>query len=351
MPDVNDASGIYADPVGKSIPTPVVGLAGGLASLLADTGRDDEMRSRTLSGSDIGPILGRSKYRSGWDVWASKKGLLKRAPELPGSTGHLAIGTAVQLGVAALYERATGHTVEWFDRTIPGPEPWMCATPDGLIGTDGLYSGKTAGSKQVWRWGPSGSDQVPDEYALQNVWEAIVTGRNWAGYGVLLGGPVLEFRHLRLDIPPRLRDAVYGRARDWWDRYMVGDEVPPITATQAAGLWLDGMPAVGPMREPTDQERGWIYEFRKLHLAGTRTQAYDDLKAKIANAIGEGTGLYGTWGTITYKRTKDSSTTDWEKVAQELRDGGNYEEVVKRHTIVTKGHRRFLPTFTDSSKE
>lgn len=61
-------------------------------------------RSKFIGGSDIGPILGLSRYRSPLEVWLEKTGReAKRVDSLP-----LRFGSFAEEFIASEYSRATG---------------------------------------------------------------------------------------------------------------------------------------------------------------------------------------------------------------------------------------------------
>ena len=65
-----------------STDTPAVSRESDANDGKAPTDREwHEWRSHGIGGSDIGAILGLSKFASPWTVWADKQGLLPPTPE------------------------------------------------------------------------------------------------------------------------------------------------------------------------------------------------------------------------------------------------------------------------------
>lgn len=94
---------------------------------------------------------------------------------------------AVQRGIehewlaVEAYQAETMRTVEYKgddQRFITSPEyPWLGATPDGLIGTDGLLEVKNPNPKNHWG-NLTGNDQLDDYYTQMQI-QMIATGRKW----------------------------------------------------------------------------------------------------------------------------------------------------------------------------
>lgn len=89
-------------------------------------------RTKYLGGSDIGPILGLSKYRSAVDVWLEKTGQVQyEVDNLP-----IRFGTYAEEFVAREYCRQTRFTVTPPTHTIVHPQyPFLVAHIDRLVFT------------------------------------------------------------------------------------------------------------------------------------------------------------------------------------------------------------------------
>ena len=134
-------------------------------------------RSHFLGGSDIGAILGFSKYRTPLAVWMEKTG--KSKPFM----GNLAtrFGHFNEAFVASEYVYATGYHLREYSDAITHPEhPYFCAHIDRLIcdpkqhinedenpsvailkNALGVLECKTANPFAKGDWGEPGTDQVP----------------------------------------------------------------------------------------------------------------------------------------------------------------------------------------------
>ena len=134
--------------------------------LVPDVGQ--EGRRLGLGGTDVAAVVGLNPYRTAWDVWAEKVGLVE-PPELD----HV---PAVRWG--KVLEPTIAETWAGNDRRVdlvePGsvlvhPErPWLRGTPDRLAVDQALVLEiKTAGLRQAPFWGESGTDEIPEPYLAE----------------------------------------------------------------------------------------------------------------------------------------------------------------------------------------
>ena len=88
-------------------------------------------------------------------------------------------GTAEEPASRAAYEAATGNVVRLVG-FVPHPTLMAGASPDGLIGEDGLLELKNPNSDtQV---GYVASQEVPTKYIAQMQWQLACTGRKWCDF-------------------------------------------------------------------------------------------------------------------------------------------------------------------------
>jgi len=127
------------------------------------------VRVRSIGSTDSAAILGLyhpemgqlSKMKNATDVWLR----LVHNIDLP-SNGAMGRGIRVEPLLRDLYRQTIGP-VDDPTGTLRHPEhAWMVGSPDGLsIGE--LVEFKTVGRWAASKWGPPGSDKVPDSYNLQ----------------------------------------------------------------------------------------------------------------------------------------------------------------------------------------
>ena len=195
-------------------------------------------RAKSLGGSDLGAILGLSKFRSAVDVWLEKTG---QATDIKSSL-PLRFGSYAEEFVAQEYEKATGYTVSLYEPTLTHPEHAYCTghidrlvsingepciTAEGNIQTSRLLECKTAHPFTLSEWGDAGTDQVPMSYLVQCQWYLLLSGCQIADLAVLIGNN--DFRIYTIPFDPELSDLLLQRAVHFWETHVLPHIPPPAT--------------------------------------------------------------------------------------------------------------------------
>jgi len=304
-----------------------------------------------LGGSDIGAILGLSKFRTPVDVWAEKTGRI--APQE--SNLQMRFGTYAEEFVAQEYAAATGKRVQRFNPMLRHPTAPLIGhvdrlvIPDGAkvashkseIRTDCLLECKTASAfaaMNAAEWGEAGTDQVPMAYLVQVATYRILTGCRYADLAVLFGNQDFRVYHLIRDAD--LEQMIIAKATEWWQRHVVAD-VPPEPVSDADVRLL--YPASTPAKtvEATDEI---LQQLSVLRTAKEQAKAYEDAAEAAAvalkAALGDAEALTYQGQTLaTWKSAKPSRRTDWKAVANAIAAPAN---VIELFTTETAGSRRLL---------
>jgi len=304
-----------------------------------------------LGGSDIGAILGLSKFRTPVDVWAEKTGRV--APQE--SSLQMRFGTYAEEFVAQEYTAATGKRVQRFNPMLRHPTAPLIGhvdrlvIPDGAkvashkseIRTDCLLECKTASAFAAMNaneWGEAGTDQVPMAYLVQVATYRILAGCHYADLAVLFGNQDFRVYHLWRD--EDLEQMIIAKATEWWQRHVVAD-VPPEPVSDADVRLL--YPASTPAKtvEATDEI---LQTLSVLRTAKEQAKAYEDAAEAAAvalkAALGDAEALTYQGQTLaTWKSAKPSRRTDWKAVANAIAAPAN---VIELFTTETAGSRRFL---------
>jgi len=198
-------------------------------------------RAKYLGGSDLGAILGLSKYRTAVDVWLEKTGKqLSYQDSLP-----LRFGKFAEAFVAQEYAILTGHPLVHhedavthpqhnylqghIDRFIrPSDEPLFDA--QGKCLAQGLLECKTANPFAKQEWGDAGSDQVPLTYLIQCAWYLLLTQVPHCDVAVLFGNA--ELRVYQIPRDPELEILLLGHAIRFWEDHVLKD-IPPAAMCEA----------------------------------------------------------------------------------------------------------------------
>lgn len=269
-----------------------------------------ERRQSHIGGSDVAAVLGLSRWKSPWDVWMSKK----MPVEDSGETAAMIRGRILEPSVANWYAEEHKVRLEHLDpyHLHEGPEPWMAASPDAIVLADKKHGLEVKTSRTLDGWGESGSDQVPVDYQLQCHWYMACTDMDrWDVAAYLIAAD--EFRWYTLRRDRGVEEKIVGQCRQWWEKYIVGDEKPPMDGSDGASSYLkQTFPEDrAPLRDAVGEE---ITLARRLDAIKKQISALDghksELQNKLVEKIGEAEGIRWSSGHVTYKaqerRTLDS---------------------------------------------
>lgn len=197
-----------------------------------------------IGGSDIGALLGLSKWASPWSLWADKVGLTGEQPENDEMVG----GRWLELAVGPWFADRTGlHLAFEQARCVNGDRPWMRCTLDGVAAEHadiadiaaalGIVQIKTGERGRDW-------DEVPPVYQAQVQWEMAVTGLGHAWIPMLHGRrlAIYEIERDQADI-----DFMVERAERFWTDHVVAQVPPPADGSDAT---LAAMGQVWPHETP-----------------------------------------------------------------------------------------------------
>jgi putative phage-type endonuclease len=186
-------------------------------------------RQLSIGGSDIGAILGLSKFRSALAVWMEKTGKeVKALDSLP-----LRFGSFAEEFVASEYTRHTGvDLIHEESIYLHSQYSFMSAHIDRFVHGDGLSNAatrllecKTANPFARGEWGEPGTDQVPMSYLCQCIWYMAITGIEQCDLAVLFGNS--DFRIYEITRDLELEALIIERALHFWNEYVLKDTPPP----------------------------------------------------------------------------------------------------------------------------
>ena len=186
-------------------------------------------RSKYIGGSDVGAILGLSRFRSPLEVWQEKTGKeTKKVDSLP-----LRFGSFAEEFVANEYSHATGLELLHDESAFIHPEhPMFSAHIDRLVLGKGIGSApnkilecKTANPFAMHDWGEVGSDEVPLPYLCQVAWYQAITKIEGADLAVLFGNS--DFRIYEIARDKALEELIIQKALHFWNEHVLKDLPPP----------------------------------------------------------------------------------------------------------------------------
>lgn len=191
-----------------------------------------ELRSKGLGGSDIGTVLGFNPYKSPYQLWLEKTGVL--VPEDISDKVAIQIGNELEDLVARMFTQETGLKVQKDNKTyFHQKHPFLLANIDRkIIGEKTLLECKTTSAYNEGNWD---GDEVPASYLLQVQHYLNVLDYDKAYIAVLIGNHKFLWKEIKRD--DDLIAAYTEQAAKFWQeniRKFIPPEIDGSTATKEA---------------------------------------------------------------------------------------------------------------------
>lgn len=307
-----------------------------------DMSRDDwlEVRRTGIGSSDAAAAVGLNPYQSQLELWMEKtgRGAALPKPDPDDDSTPMFWGSLLESFVAAHYTKKSGNRVRKTNAVLQHPEhPWMLANIDREVTGAAdvqILECKTAGMNgaKLWR------DGVPEYVQLQVQHQLAVTGKAAADIAVLVCGN--EYRCFRMERHDALIARLIEQEAVFWD-YVVKDIPPPVDGSESSALALQALypedrGEILDCTEDTDMNRLFAdyCDYRAQREAAESQETL--LKQQLQARLGFASGAVFSNGKITWNKSRDSTTTDLKRMAQE------HPDWVKAYEIPKPGSRRFL---------
>lgn len=204
-----------------------------------------DVRRKGIGGSDVAAIMGLSKYRTPYEVWAEKTGLADPAdisdrpavkwgnilePVVGGEYAENHPDRKVRRVNAVLRSLSAPFAQASLDYEVRDPElGW------------GVLEIKTAGLRVADDW----AEGVPVYYQTQIAHYMRVTGRQFADVAVLIGGS--DYREYRIMRDEEDIRAVTGAVDHFWQKNVEKRQAPPVMGGmgEASAIFSAGNPSDG----------------------------------------------------------------------------------------------------------
>lgn len=300
------------------------------------------VRKQGIGSSDAGAAVGLNPYKSQLELWIEKTGrdatLPKIDPQDEESPAYW--GNVLEPIVAWHYSKRTGKKVRRINAVLqhPDPElPWMLANIDReVMGADDvqILECKTAGINGARLW----KEGVPEYVQLQVMHQLAVTGKQAADVAVLLGGQHVEIHRIERD--EQMIDRLIELERKFW-QYVQTDTPPPVDGSASSEAALRCLyPKDNGQSVDFSGNAGLAATYLELKAVRQSIAEKESreslLKQILLQALGEATRAQFSNGFISWKRSKDSTVLDVERLLEEK----PYLQV--RFTKLKVGSRRFL---------
>jgi len=295
-------------------------------------------RSKYLGGSDIGAILGLSRFRSPLEVWMEKTGKeVKKLDSLP-----LRFGSFAESFVASEYSRSTGFDLIHDESIYVHPEySFMSAHIDRFVLEGGacapsrILECKTANPFSLGDWGEAGSDEVPLTYLCQCLWYMAITNLNRVDLAVLFGNS--DFRIYTMNRDLALENTLLEKASLFWNDYVIKDTPPPAQSeADCQTLFSKGNSAKSV--EAKAETLGLTKRLQQLNSEiDVREGEISSIKQSIMSQMGEAETLtYQGQVIATWKVPKPSFRLDSKTLEQE------HPEIASHYKIPVQNSRRLV---------
>ncbi|NKA72388.1 endonuclease [Ralstonia solanacearum] len=299
-----------------------------------------EVRRTGIGGSDAAAAVGLNPYKSQLELWLEKTG---RDADLPkpdpnDTTEPVYWGTLLEPIVAAAYTSQTGHRVRKINAVLRHPTiPFMLANLDReVVGVPDVHilECKTAGEFGARHW----QDGVPEYVQLQVQHQLAVTGKRAADVAVLLCGQQLAVHRIERD--DELIARLIPLEAQFW-QYVETDTPPPGDGSESADRALRCLyprDSGGAVDFSDDRQLSTAFadlvavreQIEELEIAAAK------LKQAIQFAMGDASRALFDTGEVTFRRSKDSTSTDLERLLSD------HPELAQQYAIPKAGSRRFL---------
>ena len=299
-----------------------------------------EIRKHGIGSSDVAAAVRLNPYKSQLELCMKNTG---RDTDLPkpdpyDTTAPVYWGTLLEPIVAASYTQQTGRRVRKVNAVLQHPDkPWMLANTDREVaGASGvqILECKTAGEfgSRLWK------DGVPEYIQLQVQHQLAVTGKHATDVAVLLCGQQLQVHRIQRD-EALITKLIALQERFW--QYVNSDTPPSVYGSDSAATALQYLyPRDTGEQLDFSQDSQMSALFTGLEEARFQADKYSKLeeqyKQKIQQAMGVASKATFETGSVTWKRSKDSTLLDmtWLLTVQ--------PELLAQYSLPRSGSRRFL---------
>jgi len=304
-------------------------------------------RAAFLGGSDIGAILGVSKYRSAMDVWLEKT---RKRVDTKDSFA-LRFGSFAESFIADEYALLTGEYLVDHPESLVHPNYSFCVGhidrfvlekkglslfhSDGGLNAKKLLECKTANHFSQGDWGEPGTDAIPLPYLCQCLWYLGITNLSEIDVAVLLGGSDLRIYTITRDL--ELESLLFEKAAFFWTEHVQKD-IPPKPQSISDCQALFQRASSGKTLEASSETLNLI---RKLKALEAQTFAEEEQIDAIKQALMEHMAdaevlTYLGKPVITWKAPKPSYRIDTKRLGLE------HPELVKAYQSPIQSSRRFV---------
>lgn len=299
------------------------------------TDEQKRIRRSGITATDVAAIVGLSPHRTALDVFLNKVLGIESDETLP-----MAVGTALEPLLLREYEKRKAVTLQPGKTIRSTTRPLVIATPDG-IRPDGIPV--EAKNSERWEdWGPDESDQVPEHYRVQSLWQQSVLDADEGHVIVMLSR--YDIRTYTVPFDADYFGVLLEAAEKFHKDHIATEKPPEPDGSEAWSNWLkqrfptERTPLLDAPPEADILAREYLDADQLLESAETAKRL---ARQKLELLCADAAGMRGNGWTLSWKGTKPISRVDWEACARSL---GATDAVAESFTTVKPGARPFRLT-------
>ena len=261
-------------------------------------------RRRGIGGSDVGPILGLSPWKTAYQVWLEKTQPLG----IDEPTPQMKYGILMEPIIRQWYADETGRKVTVLKDMLHHPQyPFIIANLDGIADGQRVLEIKTA--QYADDWGEQGTDEIPIYYNTQIQQYMMVTGFDVADVAVSFGGRMPVIYEVPAD--KDLHTILLEKMVEFWA--LVQSNTPPEPVTYADAIARFGGKSVGKEVVASAEIETAALELKVVREKLTALKMIEeDVKGRLMIALGENDTLVDPAGKVlaTWKQSKATTKFD-----------------------------------------
>lgn len=320
---------------------------------------DEEIKFGKIGGTTVSAIVGQNPWENPYTAYLKLRNEVEPTPD----NAAMARGRKYEPVVADIFasgrpEYRVAHNRQGTDapeRYVHEKFPYLIGHPDRLLydsKTNELVAGleiKTSNWNNQGSWGEEGSDAIPTHYLIQCHWYAgLARLPQWLVAVAFLddNGILRNYREYNIVADAELFETLVDRATAFWNEHVlpgIPPEMGDVNETTRRWVAQKYKYNTEPLEIASPQEEQLMARYLAQKDALARAQRdFEQTEIALKIAIGDRDGLSSdSFGKVTWKRSKDSTRVDYRAVCDELKPD---EEIVKKHTKVVEGTRRFVTT-------
>lgn len=183
-------------------------------------------RRDCIGGSDLPIILGISNYKTPYQLYLEKKGLIETSVE---QTPLQYWGSQLEVLIRKEFRKRNKVKVETPKESIPHPfYNFLRGNLDGFIPKwNAVFEAKCSHQFMGQSWGEDGTDVIPMEYLVQVATYCSIKNADEAKIAVLIGGN--DYREFTYKRDLELESTIIDAAANFWNAIQ-NETPPPATA-------------------------------------------------------------------------------------------------------------------------